>query len=71
MTKTPSGKSVTDTTNSTSNSNANSREFYVCYLDKKVVRGLNFDESYELFTEALDSDNPCCVFRDHEELRVP
>jgi len=48
----------------------NSREFYVCYLDKKVVRGLDFDESYALFTEALDSDNPCCVFRDHDEMRV-
>ena len=51
------------------NTNAD-RNFYVVYRDEKVVRDLTFDESWFLFTESLESDNPCSVFRQHDELRI-
>ncbi len=46
------------------------RNFYVVYRDEKIVRDLTFDESWFLFTESLQSENPCSVFRQHDELRV-
>ena len=48
----------------------NRRNFYVVYRDERVVRDLTFDESWFLFTEALQSENPCSVFRQHDELRI-
>ena len=44
--------------------------FYVVYRDGVVIGGLTFDESYEKFTEVLGSDNPCSVYRTHEEMRT-
>ena len=46
------------------------RNFHVVYRDGKVVRDLTFDESWFLFTESLESVNPCSVYRQHDELRV-
>jgi len=69
-TKTPSEQSVTSTTSTTSNSNEDERNFNIVYSDGVVIGGLTFDESYDKFTEALDSDNPCSVYRTHEEMRV-
>ena len=46
------------------------RNFYVVYRDEKIVRDLTFDESWFLFTESLERENPCSVFRQHSELRV-
>ena len=69
-TKTQSEKCATDTTNSTSGLSENRRNFFVVYQDEKVVRDLTFDESWFLFTESLESDNPCSVFREHKELRI-
>ncbi len=69
-TKTPSEKSATGTTSSTSNSNENRRNFYIVYRDGVIIGDLTFDESYDKFTEALGSDNPCSVYRKHEEMRV-
>ena len=69
-TKTPSEKSATGTTSSTSNSNENRRNFYIVYRDGVVVSDLTFDESWNMFTEVLGSDNPCSVYRKHEERRV-
>ena len=46
------------------------RNFYIVYRDEKVVRDLTFNESYEMFTKVLGSDNPCSVYRQHEEMRV-
>ena len=46
------------------------RNFYIVYRDEKVVRDLTFNESYEMFTKVLGSDNACSVFRQHEEQRV-
>ncbi len=69
-TKTPSEKSVTDTTSSTSNSNEIGNSFYIVYEDGHRIDGLSFDESYSKFTEVLGSDNACSVYRTHEEMRV-
>ena len=66
-TKKQSEQSVTSTTSSTSNSSESRRNFYVVYRDEKVVRNLTFDESWFLFTESLGLDNPCSVYRHHEE----
>ena len=46
------------------------RNFYVVYEDGVIVGNLTFNESYEMFTKALGSDNACSVFRQHEEQRV-
>ena len=46
------------------------RNFYIVYRDEKVVKDLTFDESWFLFTESLHTDNPCSVYRQHEEMRV-
>lgn len=48
----------------------NRRNFYVVYRDGRVIPSLTFDESWELFSKALDTENPCSVFRQHEEMRV-
>ena len=69
-TKTPSEKSAIDTTSSTSNSSENRRNFYVVYKDGVSTGNLTFDESWNKFTEALETDNPCSVYRQHEEMRV-
>ena len=69
-TKTPSEKSATDTTSSTSNSSENRRNFYVVYKDGVSIGNLTFDESYDRFTKALNSDNVCSVYRQHDEMRV-
>ena len=69
-TKTPSEKSATGTTSSTSDSNENRRNFYIVYRDGLIIGDLTFDESYDKFTEVLGSDNPCSVYRKHEEIRV-
>ena len=69
-TKTQSEKCATDTTSSTSSSNENRRNFYVVYRDEKVVSNLTFDESWFCFTESLESDNPCSVFRHNDEVRI-
>ena len=69
-TKTPSEKSATGTTSSTSDSSENRRNFYIVYKDGVIIGDLTFDESYEMFTEVLESDNPCSVYRKHEEMRV-
>ena len=54
----------------TNNYDGERRYFYVVYRDEKVVRDLTFDESWFLFTESLQSENPCSVFRQHKEERV-
>ena len=64
-----SEQSVTSTTSFTSNSDESRRNFYIVYRDEKVVRDLTFNESWFLFTESLESDNPCSVYRQHEEMR--
>ena len=69
-TKKQSEQSVASTTSSTSDSSENRRNFYVVYRDERVVRNLTFDESYDMFTEVLGTDNPCSVYRAHEEMRV-
>ena len=69
-TKKQSEQSATSTTSSTSSSSENRRNFYIVYKDERVVRDLSFDESWFLFTEALESDNPCSVFRQHDEMRI-
>jgi hypothetical protein len=46
------------------------RNFYIVYQDERVVRDLTFDESWFLFTESLESDNPCSVYREIDELRI-
>jgi len=77
-TKTPSGKSATGTINSTSDSKKSNgldpredkRNFYILYRDGLRINDLTFDESWEKFTEVLGSNNPCSVFRQHEEMRV-
>ena len=53
-----------------SNPDQERRNFYIVYRDEKVVHELTFDESWFLFTEALQSENPCSVFRHHDEMRV-
>jgi len=69
-TKTPSEKSAIGTTSSTSDSNENRRNFYIVYRDGLIIGDLTFDESYDKFTEVLGSNNPCSVYRKHEELRT-
>ncbi len=69
-TKKQSEQSVTSTTSSTSDSNENRRNFYIVYTDGVIIGNLTFDESYEKFTFALGSNNPCSVFRQHDEMRV-
>ena len=53
-----------------SKSNDDRHNFFVYFRDGKRVYGLTFDESYEMFTTALGTDNPCCVERSHQEIRV-
>lgn len=45
---------------------------YVCaYRCGKIVDGLTYDDSYALFLEAFNTDNPCVVTVNHDEYRVP
>ncbi len=50
--------------------NSNRRNFYIVYRDGVIIGNLTFDESYDLFTKVLGSDNPCSVYRTHDEMRV-
>ena len=51
-------------------SNSDKRNFYIVYRDGVIIGDLTFDESYDLFTKVLGSDNPCSVYRTHDEMRV-
>ena len=53
-----------------SESEEEKRNFYIQYRDGLRINNLTFNESWDMFTEVLGSDNPCSVFRQHEEMRV-
>ena len=46
------------------------RNFYIVFRNGLRIDGLTFNESWEEFTKVLGTDNPCCVYRDHSEMRV-
>ena len=50
--------------------NSAKRNFYIVYRDGLRIENLTFNESYDLFTKVLGSDNPCSVYRTHDEMRV-
>ena len=50
--------------------NSAKHNFYIVYRDGVIMGDLTFDESYDLFTKVLGSDNPCSVYRTHDEMRV-
>ncbi len=44
---------------------------YTCtYRDGEVVTGLTYEKSYVLFLEAFNTENPCVITVNHNELRV-
>ena len=53
-----------------SKSNQERHNFYVVYRNGLRIENLTFNESYDLFTKVLGSDNPCSVYRTHEEMRT-
>jgi len=53
-----------------SNSSENRRNFYIVFRNGLRIEGLTFNESWEEFTKVIGTDNPCSVFRQHEEMRV-
>ena len=69
-TNTPSEKSATATTSSTLSSSESRRNFFIVHRNGLRVDSLTFDESWDMFCEALESDNPCSVFRENDELRI-
>ena len=69
-TKKQSEQSATSTTSSTFDSRGNRRNYYIVYRDGLRIENLTFNESWDMFTDVLGSDNPCSVFREHEEMRV-